>query len=154
MIGTHIICFHTLHSPIFSRIKAGEMQRLRDLKRKARQEQRKVKVLKADQHFDTIADLSERNDGKVLNKIFILSTNLDDDTKTHASTSDVHSLEFDMRHKDNELIEMCHAHKLSHSRATILKYALCSGLYPMYGILDEYNQYKVYISLVCTQINE
>jgi hypothetical protein len=37
-------------------LRAGELQRLRDLKRKARNDQRKRKVLRRDQHFDTICD--------------------------------------------------------------------------------------------------
>ena len=56
---------------------------------------------------------------------------------------DVHSLEFDMRHADEELIMQKEAHRLTHSKVTTLKFLLCSGLYPQYGVLDHCNQYKV-----------
>ena len=60
---------HSIHEHVCSRLRAGELQRLRDLKRKARNDQRKRKVLRRDQHFDTISDSADdamRNLGVML----------------------------------------------------------------------------------------
>ncbi|MCP9257449.1 putative ATP-dependent RNA helicase DHX34 [Dirofilaria immitis] len=103
------------------RINAGDRKRLNELKKDARYEVKKRKVLKPEVHFDTLMD-SEGNPSLMDN---------------------VQALEFYMENRESGIRNILKSHRLNDATLSILKFIVTAGVHPQYAILDQYNSYKI-----------
>ncbi|VBB31233.1 unnamed protein product [Acanthocheilonema viteae] len=108
------------------RINAGDRKRLNELKKDARYEVKKRKVLKPEAHFDTIMD-SEA--------IFFFG-NL-------SLMDNVQAIEFYMENRESGIRNILKSHRLNDATFSILKFIVTAGVHPQYAILDQYNSYKI-----------
>uniref|UniRef100_A0A1I8EDV1 Uncharacterized protein n=1 Tax=Wuchereria bancrofti TaxID=6293 RepID=A0A1I8EDV1_WUCBA len=114
------------------RINAGDRKRLNELKKDARCEVKKRKVLKPEAHFDTLMD-SEANK---YNLTAIIFGNL-------SLMDNVQALEFYMENRESGIRNILKSHRLNDATFSILKFIVTAGVHPQYAILDQYNSYKV-----------
>ncbi|KHN80625.1 putative ATP-dependent RNA helicase DHX34 [Toxocara canis] len=104
------------------RIKAGDRKRLGEMKRDARFEVKKRKVLKTDTHFDSIMDKEENE---------------------HSIMDNVQAMEFYLKNREGGMREVLRSHRLNDASSLVLKMLITAGVYPQYAILDQYNSYKL-----------
>ncbi|VDN18409.1 unnamed protein product [Gongylonema pulchrum] len=103
------------------RINAGDRKRLNELKRDARFEVKKRKVLKPEAHFDSIMD-SEGGPSLMDN---------------------VQTIEFYMKNREGGIRSILKSHRLNDATSSVLKFVVTAAVHPQYAILDQYNSYKV-----------
>nr|CRZ22260.1 BMA-SMGL-2 [Brugia malayi] len=113
------------------RINAGDRKRLNELKKDARYEVKKRKVLKPEAHFDTLMDSEAK-----YNLSAIISGNL-------SLMDSVQALEFYMENRESGIRNILKSHRLNDATFSILKFIVTAGVHPQYAILDQYNSYKV-----------
>lgn len=135
------------------RIKVGEKRKLQELKKRVGYTQKKSKILKEGQHFDTIMDEPSQFDGKFLFKkqknSFIDSvkknnTNINDD---------INSLEFSIITDNRTMQRELKAHKVNDTTATIIKMIIAMGLYPQYTIIESSNNFRVGNNFITKNLN-
>ncbi|VDN00699.1 unnamed protein product [Thelazia callipaeda] len=115
------------------RINFGDRKRLNELKKDARDQVKKRKILRPETHFDSIVD----SEGYWLNhliKLFPGNFSLIDSVQT---------LEFYMENRESGIRSILKSHRLNDATSSILKFIVTAGFHPHYGILDQYNVYKI-----------
>ncbi|VDK47196.1 unnamed protein product [Anisakis simplex] len=104
------------------RINAGDRKRLNEIRKDARFEVKKRKVLKSDTHFDSIMDAEESE---------------------RSLMDDVQAMEFYLKNRERGIGGVLRSHRLNDASQQILKMLITAGVYPQYAVLDQYNSYKV-----------
>uniref|UniRef100_A0A914C233 Helicase C-terminal domain-containing protein n=1 Tax=Acrobeloides nanus TaxID=290746 RepID=A0A914C233_9BILA len=107
------------------RIKAGEKRKLRELKKMAGFEEKKRKVLKHGQHFDTIMNVVEEGD------------------QAPTAQDDINSLEFALMKNRDEVSKELSSHKLNETTAILLKMIVAIGIYPQFAVEDPHNNHRI-----------
>ncbi|MFH4980195.1 hypothetical protein AB6A40_006904 [Gnathostoma spinigerum] len=103
------------------RMNAGDRKRLYEMRRDARFQVKKRRILSAGIHFDSIMDAEKGN----------------------SSMDAVQSVEFYLKNREGGIKNILISHRLSDVTSTVLKVIIAIGLYPQYAILDQYNCYKI-----------
>ncbi|ODN01337.1 putative ATP-dependent RNA helicase DHX34 [Orchesella cincta] len=108
-------------------MRHGEVKQLRSLKKEYHMtSSRKKKFLKLDSEYgqgeDLPSDNEEDGDGSI----------------------DIKDVEFRLRNDSRQVKDLLHTSSTyGYEDVTMLKVILCSGLYPQYGVPDDFNKYKV-----------
>uniref|UniRef100_A0A1I7YHG7 ATP-dependent RNA helicase DHX34 n=1 Tax=Steinernema glaseri TaxID=37863 RepID=A0A1I7YHG7_9BILA len=102
------------------RVRAGDKRRLRELKKEARFQEKKRKVLKYEKHFDSFMDIDEEGD-------------------QNDPLKEISFLEFAVAHNQREVNKVIRCHKLRDLARPVVKMIIASGLYPQVAMEHTHN---------------